>query len=143
MSRSGRQDAAEFPVETSLNPPIETVHTDLVSRVVRDASMRKVAEDQFRSNDAVFHLMVNNIKDYGIIMLNAEGRIVTWNAGAQTISGYQADEVVGKHFSLFYPAIDIEHDKPIRGLAAANSTGRFEDDGWRVRKDGSCSGPTW
>ncbi len=136
VSTSRRQDPAEFPLETSLNP-IETEHSDLLSFVIRDASRRKVAEDQFRSNDAVFHLMVNNIKDYGIIMLDAEGRIVTWNAGAQTISGYQADEVVGKHFSLFYPAIDIEQGKPLRELAAADSAGRFEDDGWRVRKDGT------
>ncbi len=128
-------DDAEFRVATGLKP-LETEQSDvLLSRAIGDVTRRNVAEAQFRSSDAVFHLMVNNIKDYGIIMLDPEGRIVTWNAGQHAISGYQSSEVVGKHFSLFYPASDIRDGRPAQELAAANSTGRCEIDNWRVRKD--------
>ena len=75
----------------------------LVAGAMREVSGRKVAEDQFRHSDEVFHIIVNNIKDYGIIMLDPEGLIVTWNAGSQAISGYRANEVIGKTLFPFLP----------------------------------------
>jgi rsbT co-antagonist protein RsbR len=84
-----------------------------------------------------YRLLVQSVKDYAIIMLDPEGHVVTWNEGAQRTKGYQPDEIIGKHFSLFYPKEDIERGKPESELKAATENGRFEDEGWRVRKDGS------
>jgi PAS domain S-box-containing protein len=116
-------------LETDLGIPFAQASDNFASR--------EFAERQFRSSDDIFHLLVNNIKDYGIIMLDVEGHIVTWNAGAQAISGYQAHEAVGKHLSIFYSPADIEINKPERELAVARSAGRNEEEGWRVRKDGT------
>jgi PAS domain S-box-containing protein len=119
---------------------VKVGHNVFIADAVGIAANRRHAEDQFRSSDEVFHLMVNSIKDYGIIMLNPEGRIVTWNAGAHAIHGYEAEDVIGKSYSLFHPANDIESGKIERELATASSTGRFAEEGWRVRRDGT---PFW
>ncbi len=84
-----------------------------------------------------FRLLVESVKDYAIFMLDPEGRVVTWNRGAEAIKGYRAKEIVGRHFSRFYTPEEIEARKPERALEAATSAGRVEDEGWRVRKDGS------
>ena len=84
-----------------------------------------------------FRLLVESVRDYAIFMLDPEGRVTTWNRGAELIKGYRAEEIVGKHFSRFYPPEDIEARKPDRELETATTTGRCEDEGWRVRKDGS------
>ena len=84
-----------------------------------------------------YKLLVEQILDYGIFLLDQGGHILTWNAGAQRIKGYRRDEIVGKHFSVFYPREDIESHKPEYELRVAAADGRFEDLGWRVRKDGS------
>ncbi len=84
-----------------------------------------------------FRLLVESVKDYAIFMLDPEGRVVTWNRGAEAIKGYRAKEIVGRHFSRFYAPEDIQARKPERALEAATTSGRFEDEGWRVRKDGS------
>jgi PAS domain S-box-containing protein len=82
-------------------------------------------------------LLVEGVKDYAIFMLDVEGNVATWNQGAELIKGYTADEIRGKHFSIFYPAKDVERGKPQRELEVAAAEGRFEDEGWRVRKDGT------
>ena len=87
------------------------------------AESRQVAEDQFRGSNAVFYLMVNNIADYAIIMLDPSGAVVTWNPGAQAISGYQAEEAIGKSYSIFFSAIAIQEGKPKQELAEAAATG--------------------
>ena len=84
-----------------------------------------------------FRLLVEGVKDYAIFMLDTEGYIATWNLGAETIKGYKPEEIIGKHFSIFYPEEDIQRDKPGYELKVAAEVGRFEDEGWRVRKDGS------
>jgi PAS domain S-box-containing protein len=84
-----------------------------------------------------FRLLVDGVKDYAIIMTNLEGRIVTWNAGAQRLNGYSATEAIGLHISVFYSAEDIAARKPDREFATARAEGRWEDEGWRVRKDGT------
>ena len=82
-------------------------------------------------------LLIENVRDYAIILLDPEGRISTWTKAAERITGYRQEEIIGKHLSIFYPREDVEDDKPARELKVAAEEGRFEDDGWRVRKDGS------
>ena len=81
--------------------------------------------------------MVESVTDYAIVMLDPEGRVVSWNAGAERIKGYSAEEIVGQHFSRFYPQEDIQSGKPQRDLDVVAAKGQFEDEGWRVRQDGS------
>ena len=87
-----------------------------------------------------FRLLVEAVKDYAIFMLDPTGHIVSWNAGAQRIKGYSAAEIIGQHFSRFYPNEDLQNGKPEMELRVAAKDGRFEDEGWRIRKDGS---PFW
>jgi PAS domain S-box-containing protein len=82
-------------------------------------------------------LLVESVKDYAIFMLDPQGRVATWNAGAERIKGYRAPEILGKHFSIFYPPEDVAAGKCDRELEVAAGEGRFEDEGWRLRKDGS------
>lgn len=84
-----------------------------------------------------FRLLVEAVQDYAIFMLDPKGNVSTWNIGAERIKGYKADEIIGKHFSTFYPPEDKLNDKPAWELVVAEKEGRFEDEGWRVRKDGS------
>ena len=90
-----------------------------------------------RLRDSGFRLLVASVLDYAICMLDPNGRVVSWNAGAQRLKGYREDEIIGQHFSRFYPREDIERGNPQRGLELASVEGRFEDEGWRVRKNGS------
>jgi PAS domain S-box-containing protein len=90
-----------------------------------------------RDSEERFKLLVESVRDYAIFMLDPEGHIVSWNAGAERIKGYTEDEIVGRHFSAFYPPEDVESGKPERELVLARQFGRIEDEGWRVRKDGS------
>jgi len=86
-------------------------------------------------NDAYFRLLIEGVKDYGIFMLDPDGYISSWNMGASRIKGYEADEVLGKHFSVFYTTEDIEAQKPQLELRDAIAFGKYEEEGWRVRKD--------
>jgi PAS domain S-box-containing protein len=87
--------------------------------------------------DSTYRLMVESVSDYAIVMLDPTGQIRTWNAGARQIKGYAADEVIGRHFSIFYPKAALDDGQPTTELAVAEEAGRFETEGWRVRKDGS------
>jgi PAS domain S-box-containing protein len=84
-----------------------------------------------------YRLLVQEVKEYAIFMLDTAGRIMSWNAGAQRLKGYTADEIIGKHFSIFYGKEDIANKKPQRELEKATTEGRVEDEGWRMRKDGT------
>jgi PAS domain S-box-containing protein len=88
-------------------------------------------------SDQRFRLLVESVVDYAIFLLDPEGRVSSWNTGAQRIKGYRAEEILGQHFSRFYPEEDIRDDKPGRELREARAQGRFEDEGWRLRKDDS------
>ena len=90
-----------------------------------------------RENETPFRLLVEAVQDYAIFMLNPEGFVSSWNVGAERIKGYKAEDIVGRHFSCFYPEEDVRHGKPDWELVAAVKEGRFEDEGWRIRKDGS------
>jgi PAS domain S-box-containing protein len=95
------------------------------------------AREALRQNDERFHLMLESIRDYAIIMLNPEGRIVSWNTGAERIHGYRAEEIIGRHFSRFYPEEAVREGLPEAMLRIAAVQGRSADEGWRIRKDGT------
>ncbi|MDX8031102.1 PAS domain-containing sensor histidine kinase [Lentzea sp. BCCO 10_0856] len=92
--------------------------------------------DAWRDSD-LFRLLVLGVRDYGIFMLDPGGHIVSWNAGAERINGYTAEEIIGRHFSTFYPPEDVQSGKPDWELRVARAEGALEDEGWRVRKDGT------
>ncbi len=96
-----------------------------------------VKTDLSTNSEKAFQLLVEAVQDYAIFILDTAGNIATWNAGAQRIKGYHRSEIVGKHFSAFYPPEAVAAGRPQRALAIASRDGRFEDEGWRVRKDGS------
>src|SRR5579862_1669886 len=93
-------------------------------------------EDRIRDGED-FHRLVNAVTDYAIFRLDAAGRVATWNEGARKAKGYEESEIVGRHFSVFYPPEDQAAGRPERILATVRREGRFEEEGWRVRKDGS------
>lgn len=95
------------------------------------------AARRLNENNEHFHLLVESVQDYGIFMLDTGGRVVSWNAGAQRIKGYHADEIIGEHFSRFYSPEDIQHGKPQQELQMAAEQGHIEAEGWRMRQDGS------
>jgi PAS domain S-box-containing protein len=103
----------------------------------RDITLRKQTEEALRQTDEKLRVLVQGVKDYAILMLDTDGRITTWNDGAERIKGYRAEEIIGEHFSRFYPAEATAQGKPGLALKIAAEQGRFEDEGWRVRKDGS------
>jgi PAS domain S-box-containing protein len=102
-----------------------------------DNSARKQVEEELRWTEESFRLMVESVTDYAIVMLDPDGLVVSWNTGAERIEGYRAEEIVGRHFAQFYPGEDVKSGKPGRDLNLAAAKGRFADEGWRVRKDGS------
>jgi PAS domain S-box-containing protein len=107
------------------------------AKVTRDLTQRLETEQALRASEERFRLLVHSVKDYGIFMLDARGYVRSWNDGAQRISGYSSDEIIGQNFALFYPADDVAAGKPSRELEVAVAEGRFEEEGWRVRKDGT------
>lgn len=111
--------------------------TDLYARLVAQLIERQRAEAALRASEERFRHMVEGIKDYAIYMLDLDGRVVTWNIGAERMKNYSSQEIVGHHFSRFYEVCDVELGKPKQALEEAAAAGHFEDEGWRVRKDGS------
>jgi PAS domain S-box-containing protein len=134
--RFRRRDGSEFPADIALNP-VATEQGVLVVASVRDITERKRAEDELLQAQEGFRLVVEGVRDYAIFMLDPSGRVRTWSPAATRIKGYTAGEILGRHFSAFYPAEEVEAGKPAAELLIAAETGRYEEEGWRVRKDGS------
>jgi PAS domain S-box-containing protein len=108
--------------------------------VTRDLTERRLQQEALRRSEERFRLMVTGIKDYAIFMLDPDGRIVSWNTGAQAILGHASGDVLGRYHDLFFRREDIAAGEPAAELEAARTGGRSEEDGWRVRKDGT---PFW
>ncbi len=102
-----------------------------------DLTREKILRHQLEMSEERFTLLVSAVVDYAIFMLDPEGRIATWNEGAQRIKGYQPGEIIGRHFSIFYPEEDIQRGKPQWELEVARQEGRYAEEGWRLRKDGT------
>ncbi|MGO4552301.1 PAS domain S-box protein [Lysobacter sp. 2RAF19] len=107
------------------------------SKITRDLSARRRHEEMLRLSEERFRLLVEGVVDYAIFMLDPEGHVASWNAGAEMTKGYQAADIIGRHFSVFYPPEVAAAGWPARELEIALEDGRCEDEGWRVRKDGS------
>jgi len=106
-------------------------------KVTRDLSEKKQTEEKLRASEERYHQMIAEVQDYAIILLNTEGIIENWNAGAESIKGYTAGEAVGKKFSMFYTEEDRKNNLPDKLLNQARTTGKAVQEGWRVRKDGT------
>src|SRR5437588_8807780 len=131
-----KKDGTLIDVEITSHPLVyRGKHARVV--VATDITARKKAEEALRQSEERFRLLVSEVTDYAILMLDPEGRIASWNAGAERIKGYKADEIIGQHFSRFYPTEDVEAGKPAYELKVARERGRCEEESWRIRKDGS------
>jgi PAS domain S-box-containing protein len=133
-----RKDGTRFWTNVVIDPVYDDNGTLVgYAKVTRDISDKKRAQEALFAAEQRFRLLVQGVRDYAIYMLDAEGRITNWNAGAQAIKGYAAHEVIGQHFSRFYTPEDRERGEPARALATALREGRFLGEGWRMRKDGT------
>lgn len=107
------------------------------AKITRDITSRRDAEQALLQAERTFRILVQGVTDYAIYMLDPDGRVTNWNPGAERIKGYSPDEIVGEHFSKFYTPEDLEAEVPKLALETARTSGRYEAEGWRVRKDGS------
>ena len=130
---SQRELAARRTAEAALTE----LNATLEKRIEERTQEVRAAYNRLEESDRRFRILVNGVTDYAIYMLDPQGKITNWNAGAERIKGYSTDEIIGRHFSTFYTERDREAGMPARTLDIATRTGKFEAEGWRVRKDGT------
>lgn len=133
-----RKDGSRFWAHVVIDP-IRSPDGQLVgfAKITRDLTERRAAEQRLKQNEEQFRLLVQGVTDYALYMLDPQGRVNSWNAGAERIKQYRADEIIGQHFSKFYTESDRQKGDPQNALDTARREGRFEKEGWRVRKDGT------
>lgn len=131
-----RKDGTEFPVDIMLRP-IGSATGPVVLSFVRDTTEQRAVQEELRVHDQQLRSIVESVRDFAIYMLDRDGHIVTWNIGGERIHGYNEDEILGRHFSRFFLQKDIDEKHPQAMLRQAIARGRHEEEGWRVRKDGT------
>lgn len=133
-----RKDGSQFLADITVTAIRDATGRLLgYGKLTRDLTELRSAQEQLQQSEQKFRMLVEGVADYAIFMLDASGRVASWNRGAQNVKGYTEAEALGKHFSIFYTPEDIEAGRPVYELAMAANTGRFEDEGWRQRKDGT------
>ena len=146
-----RKDGSEFPIEIMLSPLENADGVVLVTAAIRNITVRKAAEthlaqmegsgrrveEALRESEESYRMLLDGIEAYAIYLMDADGQIVSWNAGAERIKGYAADEIIGRNYSCFFPAEDVAQDRPADVLRMTEASGRYEEQGMRVRKNGS------
>jgi len=144
LSIAGITVSREIGVGARARAQVKALNTNLERRVEQrttalqsEVAARIETEAKLRASEEMFRMLLDGINDYAVYMLDPEGRVVSWNSGAAHIKGYQAEEIIGKHISCFYTEADRDRNHPQESLQEAAYTGRFEGEGWRVRKDGS------
>jgi PAS domain S-box-containing protein len=133
-----RKDGSRFWANVVITAMYETSGTLVgFAKVTHDLTERRRYEEELRASEEHFRMLVENVHDHAVFMLDVNGTVRTWNAGAQALKGYTGVEIIGRHFSEFYTPQDQLEGKPSAELRAARANGRLEDEGWRVRKDGT------
>ena len=132
-----RKDGTKFLASVVIDPIYEKGELIGFAKITRDVTERATANTALNTSESNFQLLVNGVTDYALYMLDPTGIVTNWNAGARRIKGYTPEEIIGQHFSRFYSDTDREAGRPARALRLAVENGRYEEDGWRVRKDGT------
>src|SRR6185436_1849799 len=133
-----RKDGTRFWAQAVVDPIRAEDGTLLgFAKITRDVTERREAQRVLFESEQRFTMLVQGVRDYAIYMLDPDGTVSNWNAGAEAIKGYRADEIVGQHFSRFYTEEDRARGEPARALETARREGKYENEAWRVRKDGS------
>ena len=138
VNREMRLTARAQAQVKALNADLEGRVEQRTAALAAEIAARQGTEAKLRNSEEMFRMLLDGITDYAVYMLDVEGRVVSWNSGAARIQGYTAEEIIGKHVSCFYTATDRERNGPQDSLREAAEAGRFEGQGWRVRKDGSA-----
>ncbi|HVQ08852.1 MAG TPA: PAS domain S-box protein [Allosphingosinicella sp.] len=133
-----RKDGTQFWANAVVDPIRDEAGTLLgFAKITRDVTDKREREQALHASEQRFRLLVQGVRDYAIYMLDPDGLVSNWNAGAEAIKGYRANEIVGRHFSAFYTEEDRARGEPAHALATALGTGKYEREAWRVRKDGT------
>jgi PAS domain S-box-containing protein len=132
-----RKDGSKFLASVVIDALYEENELVGFAKITRDITERNKAGDALRESERHFRLLVNGVTDYALYMLDPTGVVTNWNPGAQRIKGYLPNEIIGQHFSRFYSSADQAAGRPARALRLALESGRYEEEGWRVRKDGT------
>ncbi|MFC7380098.1 PAS domain S-box protein [Brevundimonas sp. GCM10030266] len=132
-----RKDGTKFWAHVVIDPIRRDEELIGFAKITRDLTERRKAEQALKQSEEQFRILVSGVTDYAIYMLDPSGKVISWNAGAERIKGYKPDEIIGDHFSRFYVPEEVDADAPANALRVATEAGRFEKEGWRLRKDGS------
>ena len=132
-----RKDGTRFFAAVVIDAIYERGDLIGFAKITRDITERRRSQDALASSEQQFRLLVNGVTDYALYMLDPQGNVSSWNAGGERIKGYRPDEIIGQHFSRFYADADQAAGRPARALSIAREKGRYDEEGWRVRRDGT------